>query len=162
MRLVENSKVIIRDALGIQVFQTSTNSVNMKLYNRCRIILLASTTDAAVVAGLVTLKQGSSATADTALAYSEYWKNEDMLAGNVLTRVEATSLASAAIRNKSSMYVWEVKSDMLDTDTAGSENTFIRLDMTAITTATSDCALIYELYEPRQALGAEDMPEAIA
>jgi hypothetical protein len=160
MRLIENSKVVIKDALqGTGGLQTAGNGVCMAKYNRCRITLLVACSDAAVVGGAVTLKQGTTASCATALAFTEYWKNEDVLAGDTLTRVEAATLA-AGVQNKTAMYVFEVKSDMLDSDTHGSENTYIRLDLTDITTATEAHSLIYELYEPRYALGAEGMPTA--
>ena len=56
------------------------------------------------------------------------------------------------------MYIFEVRADMLDTDTFKSENQYIRLDQSAVTTATSTHTVIYELYEPRYARGAENMP----
>jgi hypothetical protein len=160
MRLVENSKVVIKDALqGTGGLQTAGNGVSMAKYNRCRITLLVACSDAAVVGGAVLLKQGTSATCSTALAYAEYWKKEDVLAADMLTRVAAATCA-AGVRNKTAMYVFEVKSDQLDSDTHGSENTYIRLDLADITTATEAHSLIYELYEPRVALGAEDLPTA--
>ena len=163
-RLVENTRIVIRDAIGgTGGLQTATNSVNMKYYNRCRIKLIVACNDAAVVGGAVTLKQGSTSTASTALAFAEYWKNEDMLSAITsgdLTRVAASTLA-AGVRNKTAMYIFEVKSDMLNNDTLGSENTYIRLDLADITTATEAHTLIYELYEPRYAAGAEDMPSFV-
>lgn len=163
-RLVENSRIVVRDALaGTGGLQTATNSVNMKFYNRCRITLIVECNDAAVAGGEVTLKQGSTSTANTPLAFTEYWKNEDLLnatTGGDLTHVKASTCA-AGVRNKTAMYVFEVKSDMLDTDTYGSENTYVRLDLADITTATEKHSLIYELYEPRYALGAEDMPSFV-
>lgn len=163
MRLVENTKIVMRDAMGgTGGLQTAGNGVNMANYAKCRAILIVACSDAAVVGGAVTLKQGTSSSAQsTALAYSEYWKNEDVLAGDALTRVEATSCA-AGVRNKTAMYVFEIRADMLDTDTYGSENSWVRLDLADITTATEAHSLVYELYEPRYARGAENMPTAIA
>lgn len=158
MRLVENTKTVIKDAIGTSPLQTAANGVNMRNYAKCKITLIVACTDAAVVAGTVTLKQGTTATCSTALAFSEYWKNEDVLAADALTRVEASTLASGGIRNKTAKYVFEVRADMLDSDTFGSENQYIRLDQAAITTATGTHTLIYELYEPRIARGAENMP----
>ena len=158
-RMVENSKIIIKDALGTSPLQTAGNGVNMRNYAKCRITLLVATSNAVVVAGLVTLKQGTTATCATALAYSEYWRNLDVLAGDTLTRVEATS-CTGAVQNKTAMYIFEVRADMLDTDTFKSENQYIRLDQSAVTTATSTHTVIYELYEPRYARGAENMPTA--
>jgi hypothetical protein len=121
MRLVENTKIVVKDALGTSPLQTAGNGVNMAKYAKCRITLLVATSDAAVVAGLVTLKQGTTASCSTALAYSEYWKNEDVLAGDTLTKVTATS-CTGAVRNKTAAYIFEVRADMLDSDTFKSEN----------------------------------------
>lgn len=163
-RLVENSRIVVRDAIGgTGGLQTATNSVNMKYYNRCRISLIVACNDAAVVGGAVTLKQGSTSTASTALAFAEYWKNEDLLSattGGNLTKVTAATCA-AGVRNKTALYVFEVTSAMLDSDTLGSENTYIRLDLADITTATEAHTLIYELYEPRYVAGAETMPSFV-
>ena len=160
MRLVENTKAIIKDAIGTSPLQTPGNGVNMANYAKCKITLIVACTDAAVVAGTVTLKQGTTASCATALAFAEYWKNEDVLAGDTLTKVTAASLATAGIRNKTAMYVFEVRADMLDSDTFKSENQYVRLDQAAITTATGTHTVIYELYEPRYSRGAENMPTA--
>lgn len=160
MRLVENTKVVIKDALGTTGgLQTAGNGVSMKLYNRCKITLVVACSDAAVVGGAVTLKQGTTASCATALAFKEFWKNEDVLAADKLTKVTAASCA-AGIQNKTAMYVFEVSAAMLNSDTLGSENLYVRLDLADITTATEAATLIYELYEPRQVSGAEDMPTA--
>ena len=161
MRLVENTKIVMRDAMvASATLQTATKSVNMAKYNRCRITLFV-TTNGSGADGTVTLKQGSSTTASTALAFREYWKSDDD-SGNTagdddLTRVSASTLTTAGAATATSMYVFEVKVDMLDTDTVGSENRYIRMDVTAISNATHT-VIVYELYEPRYALGAVDMP----
>jgi len=160
MRLVENSQVVIKDAIaGTGGLQTAGNGVSMKDYMRCRILLAIECNDAAVAGGAVTLKQGTTASCATALAFSEYWKNEDVMAADALTKVTAATLA-AGVRNKTALYVFEVRAEMLDTDTFGSENVYIRLDLSDITTATEKHTVIYEMYEPRVARGAENMPTA--
>lgn len=160
MRLVENSKIVIKDALqGTGGLQTAGNGVNMAKYAKCRITLLVACSNAAVVGGAVLLKQGTTASCATALAYTEYWKNEDVLAADMLTKVTAATCA-AGVQNKTAMYIFEVRADMLDSDTFKSENTYIRLDLADITTATEAHSLIYELYEPRYVRGAENMPTA--
>lgn len=158
MRLSDEVKVVIKDAVaGTGGLQTAGNGVNMAKYNRCKITLIVECNDAAVAGGAVTLKQGTTASCATALAFAEYWKNEDVLAADGLTKVAASTL-SAGVRNKTAMYVFEVKADMLDTDTFGSENLYVRLDLADITTATEKHTLIYELYEPRYCRGAENLP----
>jgi hypothetical protein len=160
MRLTENTKVVMKDAMGgTGGLQTAGNGVNMAKYAKCRAILLIACDDQAVGGGAVTLKQGTTASCSTALAYSEYWKNEDVLAADALTKVTAASCA-AGIRNKTAMYVFEIRADMLDSDTFKSENQYVRLDLANITTATESHSLIYELYEPRYVRGAENMPTA--
>lgn len=145
MRLTENTQIVIKDAIaGTGALSNTSNVVDLSGFHRCRIALFVDCNDAAPAGGVVTLKQGTS-TATSALAFSEYWKSEDVLGGEALTRVEATSL-SAGVKNKVACYVFEVKSDQL---TEG--NTSIRADVTAVTTATGKLTLIYELYEPRYA-----------
>ena len=158
MRLTDEVKTVIKEPPSTAGFTTTSMGVNMANYARCKITLITDCSDAAVVGGAVTLFQGTSATCETALPFTEYWKNEDMEAGDTLTKVTATTLASAGVRNKLAMYVFEVKADQLDTDTFGSENTYIRLNMTAITTATGTSVLMYQLYEPRYVRGAENLP----
>jgi hypothetical protein len=139
---------------------TATKGVNMSKYNRCRIMLFV-TTNGAGADGTVTLKHGTSTTVSTALAFTEYWKCDtisgDTAANDALTRVEAATLTTAGAATATSLYIFEVKADMLDSDTHGSENIYVRLNCTAVTNCTH-IACVYELYEPRAALGAEDMP----
>lgn len=160
MSLTENVKTVIRDPMETGALDTATKSVNMSKYNRCR-ILLAITTNSTAGDGTVTLKQGTSTTASTALAFAEYWKCEnivgDTAADDALTRVEATTLTTAGATSATSLYVFEVKADQFDTDTNGSENRYLRLNCTAVTNCTH-IACVYELYEPRYALGTDDMP----
>ena len=162
MRLTENTKLVIKQGPSTTGgFTAANNCVNMANYAKCRIILSVHCSDAAVVAGAVTLKQGVTAAAcTTALAFSEYWKNEDCEAGDTLTRVEATTLASAGIQNKVATYIFEIRADMLDTDTFKSENQYVGLTMTDLTTATEDVSCVFELYEPRYSRGAASMPTA--
>ena len=166
MRLVENTIVTMKDAVGVGLLTTAANGVNMAKYNRCRIILLVTTSNSAPSGGLVSLYQGTSATCSTALAIPEYWYCGDMLAGDTLTHVgnydgavdyTATQMA---VQNKTAMYVFEIKSSQLSSATWGSEDIYIRLGQTAVTVATSTMSVIYELYEPRVARGAEGMPTA--
>jgi hypothetical protein len=160
MRLTECTKVVMRDPMETGALDTATKSVNMAKYAKCRIMLFI-TTNSTAADGTVTLKQGTSATASTALAFDEYWKCEtisgDTAANDKLTRVEATTLTTAGATSATSLYIFEVRADMLDTDTFASENQYIRLNCTAVTNCTH-IACIYELYEPRYVRGAENMP----
>ena len=162
MRLTENTKITIKDAINTTGgLQTAGNGVNMRNYAKCRVILLVACSNAAVVNGAVTLKQGTTATCSTALAFTEMWKNEDMLAGDMLTRTAVTANTfNAGVQNKTAMYIMEIRADMLDSATFASENQYVRCDVADITTATEVEALIYELYEPRYARGSDNMPTA--
>lgn len=160
MRLVEQTKIVMRDPMETGALDSATKSVNMSKFNRCRIMLFITTSSTAAD-GTVTLKQGTTTTASTALAFTEYWKGEtisgDTAGNDALTRVEASTLTTAGASTATSVYIFEVSAAMLNVDTAGSENRYIRCDVTAVTNCTH-IALVYELYEPRYALGAEDMP----
>jgi hypothetical protein len=161
MRLTENTKIVMKQEPGVTGGWTAvSNAVNMANYAKCRIILAIHCNDAAVAGGAVTLAQGISAAAcTTSLAFAEYWKCEDCEAGDTLTKVSATSLA-AGVRNKVAMYIFEIRADMLDSDTFKSENQYVGLTRTDITTATEACSVTFELYEPRYARGAANMPTA--
>ncbi len=160
MRLTENTKIVMRDPMETGALDTATKSVNMANYAKCRILLFI-TTNSTAADGTVTLKQGTTTTASTALAFSEYWKCEtitgDTAADDALTKVTATTLTTAGASSATSLYVFEVRADMLDSDTFKSENQYIRLNCTAVTNCIH-IACIYELYEPRYARGAENMP----
>ena len=159
MRLVENTKTVVRDALAAGSMQTAANSVNMSGFSRCR-ILVVITTSSSSGNTTITLKQGTVAAASTALAFAEYWKCETMAdntAGDdALTLVSAATLTTAGAGTATSLYVFEVRADMLDSATFGSENKYIRCDISAGSNITA-ISLIYELYEPRHARGAVNM-----
>ena len=163
MRLVENTKIVMRDPMVASAALTSdTKGVNMSKYNKCRIMLFVTTTGAGAD-GTVTLKQGTSMSAvNTALAFTEYWHcdaiSSDTVDLDALTLVTAATLTTAGAASATSVYIFEVRADMLDTDTVGSENVCIRLDLAGAIANATHTALVYELYEPRYALGAEDMP----
>lgn len=160
MRLTECTKVVMRDPMETGALDTATKSVNMAKYAKCRILLFITTSGSAAD-GTVTLKQGSTTTASTALGFTEYWYCDtisgDTAGNDALTRVSATTLTTAGASTATSLYVFEVRADMLDSDTFKSENQYIRLNCTAVTNCTH-IACIYELYEPRYARGAENMP----
>ena len=151
MQMIDNCKLVVRDAVnaGATAFQTTTNSVNMKNYNRCRITLVLTQSGAGTAT--VTLKQGTTTTASTALAYAEYWKNE--LGTDVLTKVTSATLTNAGAYTGDNIYIFEVKAEDL---TKTSDNTFIRLDVASISNNTAAC-LFYDLYEPRYATAADQM-----
>jgi len=163
MRLVENTKVVMRDPMvAAAALTTDTKGVNMSKYNKCRIMLFV-TTNGSSGDGTVTLKQGTSmAAVNTALAFTEYWRcitiTGDTAKNDALTKVTAATLTTAGPDTATALYIWEVRADMLNTDTVGSENICIRLDLAGAITNATHTAIIYELYEPRYALGSDDMP----
>ena len=162
MRLTENTKIVVKKAINATgAIAATDNAVNMAGYNRCRIILTIACDNNAPAAGAVTLLQGVSAAAcSTALAFSEYWKNADVMAADTFTHVTAATLAIAGIQNKTAMYIFEVSAAMLNSDTYGSENTYVGLAITDTITATEVESVLFELYEPRIALGGDAMPSA--
>jgi len=154
MQSVNNVKVVMRDAVDAAStgFTTATNSVNMENYNRCRIGLFLTQSGAGTAT--VTLKQGTTTTASTALAFSEYWKNE---AGtDALTKVTASTLTTAGAYTGDNMYFFEVKAEDL---TKTSANKFIRMNVASLSNNTAAC-LIYTLYEPRYGSSAGSLPTA--
>ena len=163
MRLTENTKVVMRDPMVASgSLTTNTKCVNMAKYAKCRIMLFVTTSGTAAD-GTVTLKQGTSmAAVNTALAFTEYWKCDtisgDTAANDALTRVEASTLTTAGASTATSLYIFEVRADMLDTDTFKSEYQCIRLDLAGAIANATHTAIVYELYEPRYVRGAENMP----
>jgi hypothetical protein len=151
----------MRDPMETGALDAVGKGVNMAKYAKCRILLFITTSGSAAD-GTVTLKQGTAiASVNTALAFSEYWKCDnivgDTAGDDALTRVAASTLTTAGASTATSLYVFEVRADMLDTDTFKSENQYIRLNCSAVTNCTH-IACVYELYEPRYARGAENMP----
>jgi hypothetical protein len=144
--MVDNIKFASPDGPGAAVaaFSTSTNFVNMANYRRCRITLHLSQSGAGTAT--VTLKQGASSGAGTALAFSEYWKNE--LGTDVLTQVAATTLTTAGAYTGDNTYVFEVKADDM---TEGYK--LLRMNVASLSNNTA-ADLFYDCYEPRFAAGA--------
>ena len=146
MRLVDNVKFSSPDGPGAAVtdFNTSTNTVNMSVYDRCRITLHLSQAGAGTAT--VTLKQGTTTGAGAALAYSEYWENE--AGGDALTQVAATTQTAAGAYTGDNIYIFEVKADEL---TEG--NKLLRMNVASLSNNTA-ADLFYDLYQPRFAAGA--------
>ncbi len=157
MRMSERGLPVTVTALNTDGdFDTTSNGVNMKYYNRCMIVYQFTCTNTSNAT--VTLKQGTSSTADTALAFTEYSKNEDCLNyPTTFTKVTATTLTTAGPAAGTCMYIFEVKADQLNTDTFGSENTYIRLDSESSANVTA-ASLTYYMYEPRVAKSTDGMP----
>jgi hypothetical protein len=125
---------------------TSTNSVSMEEYNRCRISLYL--TQAGAGTATVTLKQGFT-NAGSTLNFSEYWKDET--GTNALVRVSASALTTAGAFTGINAYHFEVRADEL---TPG--NKVIRMNVASISNNTA-AMLLYRLYDPRHPAKADDM-----
>jgi len=160
MRLIENAKLIERDALtATATFQTASKTVNMKDYNRC--LIKVSVTSSGTGSGALTLKQSTVAAGsdEKALAFTSYWYSNDALASDTLTAATATSNTFNVTASSTATRVFfvEVNADALDVDRGF---TFLRADIAAVANAIGH--LQYFLYEPRQARGVASMPTAIA
>jgi hypothetical protein len=156
MRSIDNIKLVMRDAVAAAAtgFTTTTNGVNMANYNRCRITLLLTQSGAGTAT--VTLKQGTTTTVNTALAFTEYWKNEAGSPSDDLTRVAATTLTTAGAGTGDNIYIFEIKAEDL---TKTSANKYIRMNVASISNNTA-AALFYELYDARYPADPEDLTSA--
>jgi len=156
MQMVQNVKIVNPDGpqAAASAFTTATNSVNMTNYNRCMIVL--DLVQAGAGTATVTLKQGTTTTASTALAYTKYWKNED--GGDTLTQVVASTLTTAGAYTGANRYVFEVKAEDL---TKTSANKYIRCNIAALSNNTA-ANLSYYLYEPRFGSSAGSLPDGDA
>jgi len=159
MRMSERGIPVIKTALNANGnFSTTSDGVNMKNYSRCMIVYLVTTSGAS--SSTITLLQGTTATATTALGYTEYSENTDCLSNLATwTKVTGTTLTTAAPGTATYGYMWEVKASELDTDTFGSENTFIRLNVASSANVTA-ASLTYYMYEPNDARSTDGMPAA--
>jgi len=142
MRFVDNMQIVVKDAVGAAAtaFQTATASVDMSGWQKCAAVLVL--TQAGAGTATVTLKQGTTSTAATALAFSKYYKNETGVTTAALTEVVATTLTTAGAATATNVYVFEVKAEDLNVDDG---YRFIRLDVASISTNTA-AALFYILY----------------
>ena len=84
-------------------------------------------------------------------------RNSQTILRTLLTQVSATALTTAGAASATSLYIFEIRADMLDSATVKSENQYVRLNLAQVSNCTHS-ALIYELYEPRYARGAANMP----
>lgn len=147
---IMNGKFAMPDAVNAAAtgFTTTTNGVNMEGYNRCRITLMLTQSGAGTAT--VTLKQGTTSTVNTALAFTRYWKNE-VGSGDTLTEVAATTLTTAGATTGDNIYIFEIKAEDL---TKTSANKWVRMNVASISNNTA-AALTYFLYEPRYGADAD-------
>ena len=105
------------------------------------------------------LRYAVGVTIATALAFSEYIKNEDMLTnGAAWTKVEASAITDGAGAAATFGYQWEVKAEELDMDTFGSENTYLRCNVASTDGNVTAAIVIYDMYEPIDAKSSDGMP----
>lgn len=151
MRLSERGLLVMPSAMNTSgTNTTATESVNMKGYNRCRVTFMATLSGAG--GGAITLKQGSSTTASTALAFADYTAS---IAGTVTHTVATTATGLGSTGE--CWWSFEIKAEDLNTDTYGSENTYVRMNTASFSNLTA-CGILYELYEPIAARGSDGMP----
>ena len=136
-------------ALGTAtVYQTATNSINMKNY---RGVLAVLVLNSAGTAHAVTMKEGTTSTASTALAFTKYWYKTT--AG--WTEGTAGSNTFNADGATASVFAVPVTGDML-TKTAEAEASYVRMDVAAQTATAS--SLFYICYGPRYGGNPAAMP----
>ena len=124
-------------------FQTATASVNMKNYSGCLACLLI--TDAGT-GSAVTMKQGTTTTASTALSFTKYYVQTPHTTDAVLTAATASSdTFTTATGSTAKLYIVPITADMLD-KTFESEDTYVRMDVAA---GADSGVVFYIMYGPR-------------
>jgi hypothetical protein len=151
--LLANMDVV---ALGTQfgtAHATATESVNMKNYDQ--IVALVTITDTGTATD-VTMKQGSTSTASTALGFTKYFYKADIATSNAWVEGTASSNTFATgTSSKTGVYAIPVTADMLD-KTAEGEDTYLRCN--CATASGAKIALQYLCFKPRYASGVTGMP----
>lgn len=119
-------------------FTTATNSVNMKNWRTCMAVLLITDTGTACT---ITMKQGSTSTASTALGFTKYWYKADYSDSNAWVEGTASSNTfDTGTSSKTGLYLVPITADMLD-KTADAEDMYVR--MNCASTDNSTGALYY-------------------
>lgn len=151
--LLANMDVV---ALGTQfgtAHATATESVNMENYDQ--VVALITITDTGTATD-VTLKQGSTSTASTALGFTKYFYKADIATSNAWVEGAASSNTfSTGTSSKTGMYAIPIKGDMLD-KTAEAEDMYVRCN--CATASGAKIGLQYLCYKPRYAGGVTGMP----
>lgn len=121
------------------VFQTAGNGINMKNW---KTVVAVFALNSAGTAHAVTMKQGTTSSPATTLAFTKYFYKTtgDWTAG---TAESNTFNADGAVAR---LFAVPITADMLD-KTQGSEDTYVRMDVAA-QTATAG-ALFYLCFGPR-------------
>ena len=144
--LLAGLSVICKDApdTSNMEFTTTTNGVNMKNYENVVACLIV--TDAGT-GSVVTMKQGTTSTVNTALTFTKYFYIADISAGTTLTEGTASSNTfTTGTGSKTGLYMVPVRGDMLD-KTQESEDSYVRMNCASATSAVG--AMFYLCWKPR-------------
>ena len=146
---VEGMDVIVAFAPGTP---SSANPpyVSFKNYHRISVVIVGD--NATTVTGsAVTLVQATdtSGTGEKALSFSKVHRNIDVAAANTLEEADVTSdtFTTTAVDNKNSVYVIDIRPDMLDIDN-GFDSVAVNLGNT-----TAQAAAAFYLCGPKKAGG---------
>lgn len=152
--LLGNVDIIVKDAPDVSqplTFTTATNSVDIGEYES--VLAVLTITDAATGC-VVTMKQGTTSTASTALSFTKYYYKADIATSNAWVEGTASSNTfTTGTSSKTGVYAIPIDGAML-TDTYK----FIRLN--AASTANATGALHYIAYNPRYATDTTAMVDA--
>jgi len=140
--ILECGDIIVMDAPDVSqplTFTTATNSVSLENYNRvlaCLIITDAGTGSA------ITMLQGTTTTASTALAFTQYWYKAAYGTNTWVSGTATSNTFTTGTATATGLYVVEIKASML-TDTYK----YVRMNAASATNATG--ALFYVMDEAR-------------
>lgn len=132
---------------------TATDSINIKNYDKVVALITIADTGTATD---VTMKQGSTSTASTALGFTKYFYKADIATSN--TWVEGTASSntfSTGTSSKTGIYAIPITADMLDKTHEG-EDMYLRCN--CATASGAKIVLQYLCYRPSYAAGPTSMP----
>ena len=153
--LLSFADIVVRDAPDVSqplTFTTTTNSVNMENYDSVLCVLII--TDAGT-ACTVTMKQGTTATANTALGFTKYYYKAAYATNAWVEGTASSNTFDTGAATATGIYAVPVTADML-TDTYK----FIRMHCASTANATG--ALLYIPYNARFPSDPTDLVDSIS
>jgi hypothetical protein len=155
--LLSFNDIILKDAPDVSqplTFTTTTNSVDMAEYDLLYAVLII--TDAATGCA-VTMKYGTTSTANTALSFTRYYYKADIATSNAWVEGEASSNTfTTGVASKTGVYAVPVQASMLQDAAAGAR--WVRMNCASTANATG--TLLYIQYNPRWPSDPADLVDA--
>jgi hypothetical protein len=134
-------------------YTTATASVNLKNYAGCLACILIAD---AGTGSAITMKQGTTSSASTALSFTKYYYVSDVTALSSLTAGTATSdTFTTGTGTKTGLYIVPILGEMLD-KTFESEDSYVRMHAASAANATG--VVFYIMFGARSSTGRDGLP----